>query len=234
VSDDEAVDRARDPERAERGLRFKRVMARGEASDGVRRLLEEPDRAFDDGLWLKRGNACSVVKVSVDGRPLVLKRYNLKSRWREIKMLVKPSRAARSWFQGHRLMRLGIETPKPVAYAEERIGPFRRRAFLVNEFCDGVHSDDFFAQRPPDWEPRLRAFAATLRRMWDHGIIHRDLKPENILVTDERFVLTDLDSMIGLPRAISGYWRNRDMEHLLRRLEPFPDVRAILREELAP
>ncbi|MGH8671513.1 MAG: lipopolysaccharide kinase InaA family protein, partial [Burkholderiales bacterium] len=47
-------------------------------SAALRVLLDDPDRALGNARMLKRGNTCTLGEVEVDGRRLVIKRYNIK------------------------------------------------------------------------------------------------------------------------------------------------------------
>ncbi|MDR0634468.1 MAG: phosphotransferase, partial [Azoarcus sp.] len=100
-------------------------------------LLADPDRAMASGTPLKDGNTATVVRVEVDGRMLVIKRYNLKSAAHSLSRAWRPSRAWLSWREGHRLRFLGIPTPTPRALIEERLGPLRRRAWLMTDYHGG-------------------------------------------------------------------------------------------------
>lgn len=180
-------------------------------------LLAEPDRLIDGGTALKRGNTCTVAKVEIDGRPLVVKRYNRKSLRHALSRLWRPSRGWHSWREGHRLRLFGIPTPAPLALVEERWGPLRGRAWLVNEFCAGT---DLLALLDPASEPppaiaaSLRTLFATLHR---ERISHGDLKATNLLWNGQAVTVIDLDAMQQHRSAArhARAWR-RDRNRLLR------------------
>ena len=175
------------------------------------------DRAVAGGQLLKDGRTSTVACVTVGERQLVIKRYNLKNFAHALGRCWRPSRAWHSWREGHRLAFLGIATPAPLALIEERFGPLRRRAFIVNAHCPGV---DLLALLSPDQIPEdavakaiLRLFA-TLHRL---QISHGDLKATNLLWHDGKVVLIDLDALRQHDSA-SAYaraWR-RDRARLLR------------------
>lgn len=83
-------------------------------------VLEQADALLDQGHLYKTGGAASVGKVEVDGRTLVVKRYNIKGFAHWLKRFWRPSRAWHSWREGNRLAFLGIATPKPLALLEKR------------------------------------------------------------------------------------------------------------------
>lgn len=196
-------------------LRFIAV-ARGEA-DRLAPLLESPDQAVVDGTLLKDGRTCTVAQVELAGRTLVIKRYNLKNLLHLLERCWRPSRAWYSWREGHRLRFLGISTPAPLALFEERVGPLRRRAFLVNEYCPGRSLLDLLS---PDREPDddvARAIVSLFSSLHALRISHGDLKATNLLFHDGKVVVIDLDA-VQQHRSEKTYaraWR-RDRERLLR------------------
>jgi len=180
-------------------------------------LLENPDAAIEEGTMLKDGNTCSVARVDIDGRALVVKRYNLKSFRHALSRFWRPSRAWHSWVAGHRLAFFGMPTPAPLAMLEERVGPLRRRAFLVTDFCPG---ESLLQRLEPEREPDADEAAAlidlfaTLCRL---KITHGDMKATNLLWHEGRIVVIDLDAMVRHDRhaAFARDWR-RDRARFLR------------------
>lgn len=185
--------------------------------DALGELLESPDRAIERGQMLKDGNTCTVVRVEAGGRPLVVKRYNLKSFRHALSRFWRPSRAWHSWVAGHRLAFYGIATPAPLAMLEERVGPIRRRAFLVTEFCPGENLlQRLSLDREPDAEEAaaiLELFDALFRLKISHG----DMKATNLIWHERRIAVIDLDAMVQHDRyaAFVRDWR-RDRIRFLR------------------
>lgn len=180
-------------------------------------LLEAPDEAILRGRFLKDGRTSTVVQVEQESRTLVIKRYNLKNLKHVLGRLWRPSRAWHSWREGHRLQFYGISTPTPLALLEERIGPLRSRAFLVNAYCPG---SDLTAHLTPNSEPpgdvaqALLSLFETLCRL---RISHGDLKATNLLWHEGRVWLIDLDAMKQhrSDTAFARVWR-RDRARFLR------------------
>nr|WP_154666114.1 lipopolysaccharide kinase InaA family protein [Thauera linaloolentis] len=182
-------------------------------------VLANPDGAIARGSVLKDGGTCTVARLERDGQALVIKRYNIKSARHALSRAWRPSRAAHSWAEGHRLAFLGIATPAPLAMIEERAGPLRRRAWIVNAWCPGqdlaTHLAGHVHDGPPPAEAEaLRTLFATLHR---ERISHGDLKATNLLWHAGRIVLIDLDAMQQHRSAASHAraWR-RDRARLLR------------------
>ena len=199
--------------------------ARGEKGEQLADLLRNPDQWMEErrDQLLKPGNSATVVRCKVDGRYLVIKRYNLKNFAHRLQRMFRASRASRSWANAHRLLRWGIATPRPVAMIEERWGPLRGRAFFISEWVDGLALSEVVRRggnNSPAVADQLGGFL--------HGMIllrccHGDMKSDNFLVHDNRLWILDLDSMrqwhqaAKLRRELAADVRrlanNRDMDN---------------------
>lgn len=172
-------------------------VVRREQSVALAPLLADPDAAIATGQALKRGGSATVARIELDGRPLVIKRYNIKNTLHWLKRCWRPSRAWHSWVEGNRLDFLGIATPKPLAVVENRRFGLRGRAWLITEHAGGEDILTRFAAHlhgtPPEAELLAleRLFAALLRERIGHG----DLKGTNLLWQDGHWALIDLDAM---------------------------------------
>ena len=160
-------------------------------------LLANPDSAFNDQPLLKDGGSSTVTRVALGGRELVVKRYNIKSAGHWLKRFWRPSRAWHSWLAGWRLDFLGIATPSPLAMIERRIGPLRRQAWLVTEYCPGQSLLEHLGEAGdciPD-EQTASAMLHTFSQLADARISHGDFKATNQLWHDNQVWLIDLDAM---------------------------------------
>ncbi|MBW1746795.1 MAG: hypothetical protein JRJ25_11240 [Deltaproteobacteria bacterium] len=88
-------------------------------------MIADPDSVIDSSRLLKEGNSSTVALAEVNGKLLVIKRYNIKNFIHALKRYLRNTRAWTSWRNAHRLELLGIPTPKPIAFLERRWGPFR-------------------------------------------------------------------------------------------------------------
>jgi tRNA A-37 threonylcarbamoyl transferase component Bud32 len=159
-------------------------------------LIHDPDAWLEKGIPLKRGRTATLARVEVNGRQLVIKRYNIKGTVHALSRSWRPSRAWHSWLEGHRLNFLGIATPRPLALVEQRAGPLRGKAWLITEYCDG----ESLAERYPDPDTappaaELDAIGALLGQLVAARISHGDLKATNLLWCDGKPHLIDLDAM---------------------------------------
>jgi len=180
-------------------------------------LLAAPDCAIDAGSRLKDGGTTTVARVVAAGRVLLIKRYNLKDLRHAFGRLWRPSRAWHSWREAHRLRFLGIATPEPLALIEERVGPLRRRAWLISEFCAGPSLLSHLAadREPP--EDEATAILALFESMCRQRISHGDLKATNLLWDAGQVMVIDLDAVVQHRSAAAHAraWR-RDRARLLR------------------
>ena len=174
------------------------VINRKYDTPGLRALISDLDAGMEKGAFIKRGNTSTVARVEVDGRELIVKRYNIKN-WRHgLNRAFRASRAAVSWRNAHRLRFYGVDSPKPVALVENRWGPLRRKAYFITESFEGMNCLQYFETHDIDQDPvrqTAKNIGAILKRLAACKISHGDMKGTNILVEDDKIVLVDLDAM---------------------------------------
>ncbi|WP_110950989.1 lipopolysaccharide kinase InaA family protein [Pseudomonas bohemica] len=161
-------------------------------------VLDNADTLIDSGHLYKTGGAASVARAEVNGRALVIKRYNIKNFTHWLKRFWRPSRAWHSWREGNRLMFLGIATPKPLALLEQRIFWLRRKAYLVTEYLPGPDIIERFAPYATTGdapESELQALDRLFAQLIRERISHGDLKGHNVFWHQDRWALIDLDAM---------------------------------------
>nr|WP_319526963.1 lipopolysaccharide kinase InaA family protein [Pseudomonas laurentiana] len=181
----------------ERGLSGLRAIRRDELA-AMSAVLEQADTLIEQGHMYKTGGAASVARVEVDGRRLVIKRYNIKNATHWLKRFWRPSRAWHSWIEGHRLAFLDIATPKPLAVLERRTCGLRGRAYLVTEYLGGPDLVECFAPYVESGDvpqEQLHALQHLLARLIHERISHGDLKGHNLFWQDGNWALIDLDAM---------------------------------------
>ena len=171
---------------------------RREEEPAMLSVLEQADALLDQGHLYKTGGAASVAKVEVAGRPLVIKRYNIKGFAHWLKRFWRPSRAWHSWREGNRLAFLGIATPKPLAVLEKRFLWLRSRAYLVTEYLPGPDIIERFAPYVENVEApenELQALDQLFAELIRERISHGDFKGHNLFWDKDRWSLIDLDAM---------------------------------------
>lgn len=161
-------------------------------------VLSQADALLDKGHLYKTGGAASVGRVEINGRPLVIKRYNIKNFSHWLKRFWRPSRAWHSWREGNRLMFLGIATPKPLAVQEKRFLGLRSKAWLVTEFINGPDIIERFAAYVESGdapEVELLALDRLFAQLIQARISHGDFKGHNLFWHVDRWAMIDLDAM---------------------------------------
>ena len=223
---------------ARRTLRRLQVFDRRDDAPGLHAWLSTPDAPFENlrADWLKRGNSASVVRVQIDDRPWVIKRYNLKSFGHRLRRCWRASRAWHSWRNAQRLVLWGLPTPRPVALLESRFGRLRGRAFYVSEYVPGEPLGTALAAADPGQRAvlldRLCALLADLKRL---NLSHGDLKATNLLVDRENnLMLLDLDAM-RRHRRLGAFGRAfaRDLNRLRANWADQPPLLAELDQALS-
>ncbi|QXH51944.1 lipopolysaccharide kinase InaA family protein [Pseudomonas fakonensis] len=181
----------------ERDLSGLRAIHRGEVQ-AMLPVLAQADALLEQGHLYKTGGAASVARIEVDGRPLVLKRYNIKNTAHWFKRFWRPSRAWHSWIEGHRLGFLDIATPRPLAVLETRTLGLRNRAYLVTEYIDGPDLAACFAPFVDSGEApheMVEALVQLMQQLIRERISHGDFKGHNLFWVDGQWSLIDLDAM---------------------------------------
>jgi len=161
-------------------------------------ILAQADELLDRGHLYKTGGAASVGRVEVNGRSLVIKRYNIKDVAHWFKRFWRPSRAWHSWREGNRLLFLGIATPKPLALLENRVLGLRSKAYLVTEYLPGPDIIERFAPYVASGdapENELVELDQLFEQLISERISHGDLKGHNVFWHQDRWALIDLDAM---------------------------------------
>lgn len=196
---------------------FRFSAVRRDEADFLQPVMAAPDAAMRGGELLKDGRTSTVARVAAGGRALVIKRYNLKNLRHGLTRFWRPSRAWHSWREAHRLAFYGIATPNPLALIEERVGPLRRRAFLVTDHCPGVNLLQLLSPDEPPPDQVAQALVALFKDLHALRISHGDLKATNLLWHEGSIFLIDLDAMQQhrSSHRHAKAWR-RDRARLLR------------------
>jgi tRNA A-37 threonylcarbamoyl transferase component Bud32 len=207
------------------------VSVRRDEADALGEVVENPDAFLANGKPLKQGGSATVSLVEYDGRPLVIKRYNIKN-WRHaLSRCWRPSRAWHSWQIANALRALGIATPAPLAMREKRWGGLRRQAWLISSYAPG---QDIIRHTQQGLDPKLeQALIRLLSAMKEARLSHGDMKGSNLLYENGSLAIIDLDAA-RLHRRQSDFVSafNRDRSRLLRNWLEGSTIRQRLDEVL--
>jgi tRNA A-37 threonylcarbamoyl transferase component Bud32 len=161
-------------------------------------FLRKIDGLMETGQILKSRPTSLLSCINFNGNDIVIKRYNHKGFWHSIRQSFRTSRAKRSWLHGQRLTMLGVNTPKPLAYIEERIGPILWKSYLLTSHVRGQNLADEIGQpniSKQQKENLHRQIQDLMTTLHDNGITHGDFKPTNFVITQNSVYVTDLDAM---------------------------------------
>ncbi len=194
--------------------------------------LELDDALSDTKNRFKSGNTCTVGRVLMANRSVVVKRYNIKNIWHAFKLSITQSRAAKSWANAHRLQLLNVATAKPLALIKERFGWLKRRAYFLTEYIDAPDIANFFALSIDDETKQKVAYETALLfyKLNLLQISHGDCKASNIKIVDDKPVLIDLDSMQA-HTSIGWFERKhiRDLKRFMQNWANTPETAAIFK-----
>lgn len=215
------------------------VYDRNYESPALLNFLSHPESAFVPltSKLLKAGNSATVVKVEMDGRYYVVKRYNMKSFWHRLRRCIRQTRAASCWRLAQKLCLFDIPTARPVAFLENRIAGLRGVSYYVTEYVSGEHAGEYFARNLLNKDKvsaMVTRISMLLKSVAKVEITHGDLKITNILVSPhEQPVLIDLDgasehlSLSGLRKS----WQ-QELDRFLLNFSNNPVLRNKFETEL--
>ncbi len=207
-------------------------------SENFLHFLKHPDIYFakSDTQLLKAGGSSTVVKIRIDQRFFVVKRYNIKDMFHWLRRCIRPSRAVKSWQLAHHLRLEGISTAKPIAYIEKNFLGLRGKSYFIMEFVPGIHAGDYFSQYQPNkiaYEHTAQRIVSLFKNLAELRLTHGDLKMTNILLDHDKPVLIDLDGMYqhngnrSFKRAF-----HKEMQRFMRNWEGFPSIKEMFQRLL--
>ena len=202
----------------------------------MKRLLSDPDPIISSSKLLKDGRSSTVALAEVDGKRIVIKRYNIKNFIHALKRCARNTRAWSSWRNAHRLESLGIPTPKPIAFLEKRWGHFRLTSYYISEYIDGT---DLYRLITSDRSKEINIealsirFGEILKLLADACMSHGDFKATNFIVAGEKLYLIDIEGMRehicrwSLRRALK-----RDCRHFMKSWTNLSEVARIFHNQI--
>lgn len=203
----------------------RQAIRRTQLSEEMLQLCANPNHFMKNGTLLKAGNTATVVKAELNGKPVIIKRYNIKN-WRHaLSRAWRPTRAEHSWLYAHWLELAGIESMKPIALIEKRFGGWRSTAYFAGSWIEGVDLLSIGQQRQLT-DSELASLRTLLEIMRDALLSHGDFKANNLLLRENNIALIDLDAMREHSNKRS--WRKAFERDLARLLRNWPSDSAIV------
>lgn len=193
-------------------------------------LLKNPDSFFNNALLLKNGRSSTVVKIKLNNRSFVIKRYNIKSIWHGLRRCLRATRASNSWQIAQQLHLFGIPTAKPIGFIEKRFLGFRGKSYFIMEYIEGPHVGEFLTNKvnSEEFVSVAEKVIILLGNLFKLRLTHSDLKMTNILIHQNQPFLIDLDGMVEHRTKLSlkKAYRN-SLKRFMRNWEQRPSVKAL-------
>lgn len=152
--------------------------------------------------------------ITVNGRKLVIKRHNFKSRWQQFKRYFRKTKSSKSWHYSRLLIKNNVRIPQPIACLEKRFGPLRRISYFFYEYVEGVQGEEYLSQLsdlPVKASEVISAVLSTIDTIQRLGLIHGDIRLANFIFSKDKLYLIDFDDV----RKRSWYkpqsMKNRDI-----------------------
>jgi hypothetical protein len=176
---------------------------------------------------LKDDPTSTVVIVNIDNKPLVIKRANTKGLIHFIRRLVCVSRARKNWHFATQLKAANIPTFEPIAYVEDRFGPFKRRSYLICSLLGGIDSLRFFSDNAYEaqWKVVANNIVTMIEKLANARLSHRDLNLSNIILVGSQPYLIDLDSMRHYRFSrLSKRATAHEIERFMENWQDYPEI----------
>lgn len=111
--------------------------------------------------------------------------------------LISNSKAKKSYFNAHQLIKKGFLTPAPVGYFEQRRGGKLTESFYLCAFQEAETLKTYLESTPAPSDSFIERLASLCLRLHQQGVNHRDFNPLNILIegtdNDPAFSLVDIN-----------------------------------------
>ena len=155
---------------------------------------------------------------SVEGYDIIVKRYKVPHLINRIAYtFFRPSKAKRAYEYALKLLDLGVNTPAPIAYIEQKSFGLLNHGYFIS-----IYEKDYTDIRPlmtgvQTNDALLQELAIYIAEFHNKGVLHFDMSPGNILYKKVdnhfQFTLIDINRMQFLPK-ISNEKRFKSFKQL--------------------
>jgi len=184
---------------------------------------------------LKDGNSSTVYKLTLDGKDVVVKRYNLKNTWHFLRRCLRHTRARLNWRFAHKMKLFNITTPPPILFLEKTTVGLKSTSYYVSEYLDSQNAQVIFtASDEASLHAIIDRIAQLFKSLLELEMTHGDLKITNFLFDEHNQpVLVDFDgaeehaSLSSLRR----HWR-KDIRRFMENFSSQPELKQRFEVEL--
>lgn len=177
----------------------KLIVRRDSISQELLTVLGDPESIFSRAnvTLIKESPLCTLAKMTVGHKEIVIKRYRWKNGWQGFTRLFRPSRAAKCWRYANLLLENHVLTPKPLALVEKRWGWLRRDSYLITEYSHGPLLRDYVKEQndAKTLDKLKENWEKIQHQLTEARLTHGDTNLQNFLVTKEGLMILDLDTM---------------------------------------
>ncbi len=162
----------------------------------LQRFMVFPEEVFGEGTPLKLGRSATVVRIVVDGREYVVKRYNIKNFAHRLRRWFR-QRGRNAWRNGHWMKFLSIRVAAPVALLERKFGWFKGVSYLVMEDAGDHHLGALLSTSLDDFDAIAAQTVEIMRGVKAAGLRHGDFKATNFVLdrSTDKLTLIDYDAV---------------------------------------
>lgn len=183
---------------------MKRLISINPEYEHLRCYIQQLPEMMENGGTYIYGGKRNLIKrfTAPDGTELNIKRFRRPMIFNNIiySTGIRKPKGRRAFIYPERLLTKGIETPKAVAYIEERndLG-LLGKSYFISLQCPYSHLlYEMGDATPKDYEPMAIALARFAAYMHDQQVLHLDFSPGNILwelQQSYRFAIVDINRM---------------------------------------
>jgi len=188
------------------------------------------------GVLFGNGKRNTIKLFELEGKTINVKSFKVPSFYNKIVYkFFRKSKARRSYEYANRLLKYGIGTPQPIAFAENFSFIGLNKSYYISEHLESDLTFRELVENPdyPDHENILRQFIRFSYNLHENGIEFLDHSPGNTLIKKDeegnyQFFLVDLNRM--------NFYQKIDFEMRMKnlsRLTPKKEMIAIMSDEYA-
>lgn len=170
---------------------------------------------------LKNGGSSTVIKLRLEQKTFVIKRYNLKNKWHWLRRCFRQTRASHVWRIAQLLRLFNITTAKPIAYLETKYFGLNSTAYFIAEYVSDKHLGQYILEYPHQKKILMKRTERLFQGLKQLNLTHGDLKITNILIdANQNPVFIDLDGTKrhNLSWMLNHEWK-KETKRFLRNFE---------------